>query len=172
MNHGLRTHVHSCARKQSVFALSSTDHRIQRERVSQEAGTQHDGFSGCVVGSQMHRLPTSNILESSDETWFETQVQIHFAESHLENIVVDVKRAKHGDWFEHGILDVEMASSRKTRTNSWNHVDLRECRQQRNRWKFLQYLHLRPPPLEHVFEMTCSQEQRRRRCGSQDGDLT
>ena len=30
---------------------------------------------------------------------------------------------------------------------------MRECRQQRHRWKFVQYLHLHPPPEKHVPEM-------------------
>ena len=60
------------------------------------------------------------------------------AENHLESNGVDVKRSKLEA--RSGILTWKWILEFPDQL--WNHVEMRECRQQRHRWKFLQYLHL------------------------------
>ena len=61
-----------------------------------------------------------------------------FAENQLESIGVDVKRSKLEE--RSGILTWKW--NLEYLDQLWNHVETRECRQQRPRRKFLQYLHL------------------------------
>ena len=61
-----------------------------------------------------------------------------FAENHLESNGVDVKRLKLEA--RSGILTWKWILEYPDQL--WNRVEKRECRQQRHRWKFLQYLHL------------------------------
>ena len=81
----------------------------------------------------MHRLTN---------TWWEAKHGFlsadQFAENHLESNGVDVKRSK----FEarRGILTWKLILEYPDQL--WNHVDMRECRQQRHRWTFLQNFHL------------------------------
>ena len=72
-----------------------------------------------------------------------------FAENHLEINGIDVKRSKLEG--RSGILTWKWILEYLDRL--WNHVETRECRQQRPRWKFLQYPTPAPPPEEHVPEM-------------------
>ena len=72
-----------------------------------------------------------------------------FAENHLESNGVDVKRSKLEA--RSGILTWKWILEYPDQF--WNHVETRECRQQRHRWKFLQYLHLHLRQKKHVFEM-------------------
>ena len=62
----------------------------------------------------------------------------HFAENHLESNGVDVKRSKLEA--RSGILTWKWILEYPDQL--WNRVETRECRQERHRWKFLQYLHL------------------------------
>ena len=61
-----------------------------------------------------------------------------FAENHLESNGVDVKRLKLEA--RSGILTWKWILEYPDQL--WNRVETRECRQERHRWKFLQYLHL------------------------------
>ena len=61
-----------------------------------------------------------------------------FAENLLESNGVDVKRSKLEE--RSGILTWKWILEYLDRL--WNHVETRECRQQRHRWKPLHYLHL------------------------------
>ena len=61
-----------------------------------------------------------------------------FAENHLENNGVDVKRSK----LEGRSGIVTWKWTLEYLDQLWNHVETRECRQQRHRWKFPQYFHL------------------------------
>ena len=61
-----------------------------------------------------------------------------FAENHLENNGVDVKRLKLEG--RSGILTWKWILEYPDQL--WNYVETRECRQQRLRWKFPQHLHL------------------------------
>ena len=85
-----------------------------------------------------------------------------FAENHLESNGVDVKRSKLEGRSGNGNGILEYPDQ------LWNHVEMRECRQQRHQWKFLQYLHLHARKTR--IRDASSQQQRRRRCGGQDED--
>ena len=61
-----------------------------------------------------------------------------FAENLLESSGAAVKRSKLEG--RSGILTWKWILEYPDQL--WNHVEMRECRQQRHRWKFLQYLHL------------------------------
>ena len=61
-----------------------------------------------------------------------------FAENHLESNGVDVKRSKLEA--RSGILTWKWILEYPDQL--WNRVETRECRQERHRWNFLQYLHL------------------------------
>ena len=114
-----------CMFGESVFALIP-DHEVRAAKLTNR------WISGCWWGRNM-------VCLSADQ----------FAENHLENNGVDVKRSKLEG--RSGILTWKWILEYLDQL--WNHVETRECRQQRPRWKFLQYLHLHLPPEEHVFEM-------------------
>ena len=90
---------------------------------------------GSVVagGDETHRL--TNIWWGRNMVCFSAD---QFAENHLENNGVDVKRSKLEG--RSGILTWKWILEYLDQL--WNHVETRECRQLRHRWKFLQYLHL------------------------------
>ena len=112
-----------CMFGESVFALIP-DHEVLAEETD-----------GSVVagGDEMHRLTST--------WWGRNMVCVsadQFAETLLENSGVDVKRSKLEE--RSGILTWKWILEYLDRL--WNNVETRECRQQRHRWKFLQYLHL------------------------------
>ena len=84
-------------------------------------------------GDEMHR-PTN--------TWWGRNMVClsagQFAENRLESNGVDVKRSKLEA--RSGILMWKWILEYPNQL--WDHVEMWECRQQRHRWKFLQYLHL------------------------------
>ena len=87
-------------------------------------------FSG---GEELHR---------STNTWWRRNMVClsadQFAENHLESNGVDVKRSKLEA--RSGILTWKWILEYPDQL--WNRVETRECRQERHRWNFLQYLHL------------------------------
>ena len=109
---------------ESVFALIP-DHEVRAAKLTNR------WISGCWWGrdasSDEHLVGTKHGL-SADQ----------FAENHLESNGVDVKRSKLEA--RSGILTWKRIL--ECPDQLWNHVETRECRQRRHRWKFPQYFHL------------------------------
>ena len=93
----------------------------------------------CMFGESVFALIPDHEASSDEHWWGRNMVcssADQFAENHLENNGVDVKRSKLEG--RSGILTWKWILEYPDQL--WNHVEMKECR--RHRWKFLQYLHL------------------------------
>ena len=130
-----------CMFGESVFALIP-DHEVRASKLTSR------WTSGCWWGRNM-------VCFSADQ----------FAAHLLETSGADVKRSKHEG--RSGIVSWKWIL--EYTDQFWNYVETKECRQQRPRWKFLQYFHLHRR-LKNTYSNASSQQQRRSRCGGQDED--
>ena len=135
-----------CMFGESVFALIP-DHEVRAAKLTNR------WISGSWWGRNASSMPDEHLVGTKHGLLKCRSVR----RNHLESNGVDVKRSKLEA--RSGILTWKWILEYPDQL--WNHVETRECRQQRHRWKFLQYfhLHLRQKTTYLKFECTATAEE-------------